>query len=266
MKNLENNAVTAVVALCLLFFISFSAPAQKLPKVQVNSLPAPDNIRVDGKTNEWGDKYQAYNNSTDVFYTIANDNEKLYLVLKVTDKAIISKIIAGGITFVVSPRGKKNQKDQFAITFPVYDQNNKPDIDILNNPEILKQESKAEVGSAVAQANKKLIGSSKEIKITGTKIITDTLISVYNDAGIRVAARFNSAGDYIYELALPIKYLNLSTDAPDKFSYNVKLNEPVNAPVITANTSTKLAPPAPVKDIDVFQTTDFWGAYILARK
>ena len=280
MKKAEISAFARLTPL-LLFCISFSVYAQKLPKVQTNSLIAPDNIRIDGRTNEWNDKYQAYNRHTDIYYTISNDNEKIYLVVKATNRAIAGKIISGGITFAINPSGKKKDKEQIAVTFPVYDENNKPDIDIINNPEITRNGSQDEINAAIGQANKKLIHSSKEIKLMGTKIITDTLISVYNNTGIRVAARFNKQGDYIYELAIPVKYLGLSTEKGTKFSYNVRLNEPVNAPsIVTASTistaptassivsSLSAAPSAPVAatDIDIFRTTDFWGAYTLAKK
>lgn len=276
MKKAEISAAARLTSL-LLFCITFSATAQKLPRVQENSLTAPDNIRIDGKVNEWGDKYQAYNTNTDIYYTVANDDEKIYLVVKATNRAIAGKIIAGGITFAINPSGKKKDNDQVAVTFPVYDQNNKPDIDIITNPEITKKGSQEDINSAISQANKKLITSSKEIKLMGTKIITDTLISVYNSTGIRVAARFNKQGDYIYELAIPVKYLGLSADKITKFSYNVKLNEPVNAPSVATTSSAPVvstvsvlsstpATPVAVTDIDIFRTTDFWGAYTLAKK
>jgi len=267
MKKADISATARLTSL-LLFCITFSATAQKLPRVQEKSLVAPDNIRIDGRVNEWGDKYQAYNKSTDIYYSVANDNEKIYLVVKATDRAIAGKIIAGGITFAVNPSGKKKDNDQVSVTFPVYDQNNKPDIDIITNPGITETGSKTEINTAIGQANKKLITSSKEIKLAGTKIITDTLISVYNGTGIRVAARFNKKGDYIYELAIPVKYLGLEEGKITKFSYNVRLNEPANAPAIVTAAVSSTAPSAPiaVRDIDIFQTTDFWGAYTLAKK
>ena len=58
------------------------ANAQKLPNVQQASLRAPENVKVDGKPTEWGDKLQAYNKATDVFYTIANDYNNLYLIIQ----------------------------------------------------------------------------------------------------------------------------------------------------------------------------------------
>ena len=44
-----------------LTIIALPAHAQKLPKVQKTSIRAPENIKIDGKANEWDNKYQAFN-------------------------------------------------------------------------------------------------------------------------------------------------------------------------------------------------------------
>ena len=75
---------------------SFAANAQGLPKVQQESIYAPANIKIDGKALEWGDKFQAYNVSNHLFYTLSNDDKNLYLIVFATDNATSSKIIYGG--------------------------------------------------------------------------------------------------------------------------------------------------------------------------
>ena len=72
-----------VLMLVLLLLINFSASAQK-DKIQKNNFRAPINVKIDGKLNEWGDKLQAYNTSTDIFYTISNDDDNLYLAVAAT--------------------------------------------------------------------------------------------------------------------------------------------------------------------------------------
>jgi len=63
--------------ICFLM-IGFFANAQKLPEVQTVNLRAPAGIKIDGKPTEWDSKFQAYNKSTNAFYTIANDDDNLY--------------------------------------------------------------------------------------------------------------------------------------------------------------------------------------------
>ena len=77
--------------------ICTSAQAQKLPNVQKDGVRAPANIRIDGKTTEWDNKFEAYNKATDVFYTISNDDNYLYVTVQATQAAIIRKIIGGGV-------------------------------------------------------------------------------------------------------------------------------------------------------------------------
>jgi hypothetical protein len=70
------------ISLSLLATLAFlQANAQKLPQVQQVSLRAPANIRADGKNKEWGTQLQAFNNATGIFYSMANDDENLYLVI-----------------------------------------------------------------------------------------------------------------------------------------------------------------------------------------
>jgi len=77
----------------ILFSIAFlNTHAQTLPKVQEASLRAPDNIKIDGKPTEWNNQFQAYNTATDLFYTIANDDQNLYLVIQAKKPLSISKI------------------------------------------------------------------------------------------------------------------------------------------------------------------------------
>src|SRR5476651_2443429 len=82
------------------------AHAQKLPGIQTTSLWAPVSIKIDGKPSEWGNEYQALNKATGVFYTIANDNENIYLIVHAKQKRVIQKIIDVGITFIVNSNKK----------------------------------------------------------------------------------------------------------------------------------------------------------------
>src|SRR5687767_12642480 len=83
--------------------------AQKLPELQTDGLRAPVTVKIDGKLDEWG-SLPAYNKRVNVFYSISNDDENLYLVIKSDNSIIISKIMQGGIAFTVSTSGKKEKE------------------------------------------------------------------------------------------------------------------------------------------------------------
>src|ERR1700761_303273 len=115
-------------ALCLTCSMFVTASAQKLPNVQTASLRAPANMKIDGKATEWNNQFQAYNHATDIFYTISNDDSKLYLTVRATDKQVMNKILRGGVTFTVQPSGKKTDKDGISITYPLFDQKSIPNV------------------------------------------------------------------------------------------------------------------------------------------
>lgn len=221
------NLIIIKLALSVLLFsiISINTIAQKLPKIQQASLRAPLNIKIDGAINEWGNKFQAYNNNTDIFYTIANDDDKLYLVIQATDQLIIRKIFAGNITFAIKPIGEKNDEKAAAITYPLFSRKNWPNINLKDRPVVTKDStiSSKQVDSFMNAANIELSMRAKEIKMSGIKALEDTL-SIYNEEGIRAVSLFDHHLFYNYELAIPLKYLGLSVNNKSKFSYNIKLD------------------------------------------
>ena len=199
-----------------LLLVVISATAQKIAKVQEAGLRIPENTNVDGKATEWHNKFQAYNNSTQVFYTLANDNERLYLAVQVTDPLVIRKIIAGGITLnITTPENTKG----VAITYPLFDKHNQPLIDMHKRPVIIKDTAIniERIDSFMRASNYQLDMRSKEIKVTGIKEFKDTVLSVYNEVSLKAAAQFNQQSAYTYELSVPLKYLGLSVNGKKQF-------------------------------------------------
>jgi hypothetical protein len=246
--------------------------AQKLPNIQIASLRAPANIKVDGKATEWVNQFQAYNNKTEIFYTIANDNENLYLAVQATDEAVIKKIVMGGITFTANKRDAKNTA---AFTFPAYDSSNNSSYFKFNNSKI---DAQTNADSLMNIYNKELSTRYKLIGIAGVNTITDSLLAIYNKEDIMAAARFDSKLNYTYEIAVPLKYLKVN--ASGKFMYNIKLN----AATIDGG-KVKIISPRPNLNLLVYidakgvtnqlgndpqsfslaAPTDFWGEYTLAK-
>lgn len=204
------NALRKSNVVCLYFVIPFLALAQKLPKVQNVSLRTPDNIKIDGLATEWNDHFQAFNTATRVNYTLANDDSIIYLIIKATDLYAVNKIINTGITFTVN----KNK----SFTFPIFS-----DQDDKNALSEFRYYRKKNPDSVMSVANKYLNKAAKTIGITGIKTITDPEISVYNSDGIKVMAAFDKDFNYTYEIAIPLKLLELSSA---KFTYNITLNAP----------------------------------------
>jgi len=113
------NNIRLNFSLVLCVFCYLTTQAQKLPNVQLASVRAPADIKIDGKATEWNYPFQAYNRATDVFYTLSNDDDNLYLTLQATDEDIIRKIINGRISFTINKSGKKSEQDAVVITYPL---------------------------------------------------------------------------------------------------------------------------------------------------
>nr|WP_068886597.1 hypothetical protein [Pedobacter panaciterrae] len=217
----------------LLAGFCMTVQAQKLKDVQEVSVTAPANIKVDGRNTEWDDTFQAQNKRTGIFYTISNDDKNLYLVIKSTDVANNTKILAGGITLAINTDGKKKEKESITLTYPLI---NRPAQGggqgggrrqmgaIMGGGGGGNSQTAEQRDSMMAVMQKRQLSQVKEIKISGFKKTTDTLISVYNDLGIKAFSSIGNDKAFFYELAIPLEELGISKDAPKEFAYNIKVN------------------------------------------
>ncbi len=264
--------------ICLAAFTN--ANAQKLPNVQQTSVRAPANLKIDGKPTEWG-TFAAYNNATSLLYTMANDDKNLYLTLQASDPNVLTKITNCGVLLTIHPFGKKSGKDIVSINYPVFElrYNTKPFIRFSNSSGLTSEQRIAinsNPDSMLVLANKKLKANDKYIRTSGIADV-DTMLSIYNEKGITANEIFTKGPVYNYEIAIPLKYLNLKGGASAKFSYHIVLNG-INVDRDSGLKITKqpdgkmlvsMAPGVVTiqnKDMPaVMATTDFWGEYTLAK-
>ncbi|RZA02777.1 MAG: hypothetical protein EOP47_05470 [Sphingobacteriaceae bacterium] len=194
------NLCLSIRALALLIVITafgYTAKAQNLPNTQSMAVMAPANVLIDGKAKEWGTSYQAYNKAIEVFYTIANDKDNLYLVIHADKVRIIEKIIEAGIEFKVTETANKGAKNIFSVLFPLLPLNvakttlvaagkpvsgltfaDKSEMTSGSNytTEALRQEAKENSQLTVFDKPNKLLHSNlKVIKVLGASSIVDTV-------------------------------------------------------------------------------------------
>jgi hypothetical protein len=181
---------------CVTTVFSF---AQKIAEVkQINHWLSC--VKIDGKHTEWPQPLSAFNKTMHCRYSLANDDKNLYLAIK-SDRT--GKIMSGGITFIVN---------KTEITFPY---NKKRDRRLIANRGPFKP------------SETQVIKDFKEIHVKGIPGIKDSLISLYNQQGIKVM--INEYADkadvkwYDYELCIPLKYLPLSS-ASQSFLYVIRFN------------------------------------------
>jgi hypothetical protein len=204
-------------ALCLMSITE--ASAQKNTDISAG-VKAPAGIKVDGKHTEWG-TLPAYNKSTTLRYTLANDANNLYLAITTTDQPNINKLLGGGLTLSVNRQGKKNEEDAAVIEYPMAGQFNARS---FRGGRGGRQGDAALDTAAIIAARKQAITAAKELSITGVKEITDTLVSIYNTYGIKTGITIDNNGSLYYELAVPLKLLELSAEKATEIAYNIKLN------------------------------------------
>ena len=263
-----------LTTLLLITIICINSYAQKLPVVQQAGLRAPAKVKIDGKADEWGDKFQAHNTVSDVSYTIANDNNALYVVVQAADVNVINTIFGYGLEFAVHKSGRKNEKDKIAVNYPV------------NPNQWPNTFRKTDVSGDTAQAAKRMNTNNSKITTLKNLIVSgipglDT-VSIYNDAGIMAASQFNIKAAYTIEFAIPLKQLGLMENSGSTFSYHIIVNG-YKAPKLTGQVimiaAPGMTPGPPPSAAEVDQgladlnariyarnpRTDFWGEYTLAK-
>lgn len=239
---------------------------------------APANLKIDGKAQEWGNQFQAFNKAAQIFYTLANDDNYLYLIVQTSDANIIEKIIRGGVSLTVNVSAKKKGKNTVAVTFPFYERNG-PGFDLAlgARQSQLTDSAKNKVltDSFVRAKNRKLTENLKWIGLRGIKAIADTIISIYNDNNIKVSFSLNDKLNYTCELAVPLSYLGINK--AEKFFYNIQLNGAVFYAVklsevrpgiyayTTADGKSHFLGMGPDGLVMTF-ASDFWGEYMLVKK
>ena len=261
----------------VLLLFCMGVNAQKLPQVQKVSLRAPANAKADGKITEWGNQFEAYNKSADVWYTIANDDEKLYFVIQARNADVIHKMMRGCVTIIINTSGKKNDKNAITITFPDYLVPDIPNVSLNRRPKPDADTAgfRLKTDSFMYMMNRRLVQKQKFLVVSGLKGLADSLISVYNDIGVGAKAILDHQLNYNYELAIPLKYLGLDVSGVTKFSYNIRLNgvAPRGAifqtltsgrVVMIVGDATTAVDSSPRGSVMVYPT-DFWGEYTLAR-
>ncbi|GAB3934939.1 hypothetical protein [Mucilaginibacter myungsuensis] len=258
---------TKLLFACLMLLCLAGADvfAQKLPNVQKTSVYAPAGIKIDGKTTEWNNTFQANNSATAISYTMANDEENLYLAIQATDGSIINKVLNGGIRIKVIGANKAGQPVKLSAMLV------KP-IGHINVSQKLKDKG-ADTDSLINALSTQVNNGIKDLYLTGVKDIADTTLSVFNEYGVKQAIKFDINRAMNVEIAIPLKYISHLIIA-DNFKYNLMLPGinmggivKMNVNGVQTDVSTLIGMPGLSPNFQsMFTPTDFSGNYNLAKK
>ncbi len=184
-------------------------------------IKAPAGIKADGKLSEWG-VLPGYNKSTSLHYTLANDASNLYLAINATDETTINKILGGGITLIINKEGKKKDKDAVEIIYPMGGRGGMRGMRMGGRSG--RQGNNTVDTAALVATRKQAVAGMKELSVVGIKDVTDTLVSIYNTYGIKTGLNIDAHGNFNYELAVPLKLLELDPAKNTELAYNIKVN------------------------------------------
>jgi len=92
----------------ILGFEAFAANDQSIYKTDVN---------VDGRNTEWKSPLPRYNKTTGINFDVANDEQNIYMIVRVTDTTSMRQIRQNGLEVWINKDGKK--KNTTGITYPM---------------------------------------------------------------------------------------------------------------------------------------------------
>lgn len=206
-----------LIASVMLSVIANLAMAQKLPNVQTMSLRAPGDIKIDGKAQEWGGQFKAHNSATNLYYTLSNDDDNLYLAIQARDPDYVTKCIRQGFILTIKP------PEGQAVSFAYPDTRAVRVAMTSNIYKKLNAGDKQQADSMVNALNQQITVQLSKLKITGVRTLADSILSVNNNDKIHVAASFDNNRYYTCELSIPLKYLNLPAGSAVPFTYSIKM-------------------------------------------
>ncbi|GAA4103175.1 hypothetical protein [Mucilaginibacter panaciglaebae] len=261
MKKLLPLTVLFVLAGTCLF--AQGVEPKKLSTVQVGNVLTP-RVKIDGKLTEWNNDFKAYNRNTRLLYILSNDEKNIYLAAKSTDFTTTAKIISGGINLLINTDGKKKDKGAPSITFPIIEHPERLAGGLGNRFENRNAGADTELMNRV---HERTIIAAKQIRVLGITGITDTLISIYNSDGIKTAINFDKDGSLTFEMAVPLKLINLTADNTKELAYHIILNGfQVEGRGGGGGAGGGGGGRNALDFLDLVTPSDFWGKYTLAKK
>jgi len=229
-------------------------------------------FKVDGRADDWKAVPKLFNKNNRASYAIMNDSDNLYLLLSTKDVHTASKIVMGGITFTLTGKGKEKQWPAF--TFPAYERSEELRYLRFQGKPANTADS-ARCDSFARVINTRLDGWLKSIGLNHVLSAGDSLISVFNDLGIRAMARMDAHLNFNVEMCISLKYIN--TGGSNKLTYNIRLNGITAVSDRTELSASgrfllfyrgngqRLAMPMTPEFADMAYATDFNGEYMLIR-
>lgn len=249
---------TILFVYCLL--VSSTVNSQTLPNVQTDALWLPKTFQIDGKLSEWNGTLKAFNKAAIVKYTMANDAKNLYLAISSDDPTTTAKILAGGITLQIGGAPSNSSAITYPVTYNTYS--------YVETGWPVKTFKLLSDSTNIASA----MSDFKEIKVRDIKGISDSIVSIYNEYGLKNAMNYTNK-TLVWEFSIPLDRVGISFSQATALNYLIRING-VPVPPRPAGTTMpqKLPPPTVIPrgaviimENEVQLPTHFDGKYPLAK-
>ena len=159
-------------------------------------------VSADGNPSEWRIPLRFYDSDTKLNYTLSNDDEKIYLCVRIVDELSQAKVIKNGLTIWFDTLAKKNK--QCGILYPVPDRN-------------AEETSQGDGGSRHGGGRKKdgsaeldaiknrFLRQANQMQLVGFKKNIPDYLTSDNEYGINVSINWDVNNIMIYEAIIPFK-------------------------------------------------------------
>ena len=209
----------------VLFFVALLTACSPQEKFQSSWQSIP--VHVDGDPSEWELPLKLYDESTQLNYTLSNDEQNLYLCIRAASERTKQQIIRGGMQFWIDTTGKKNQ--QTGIRYPVLafqrhsERNSSESTSGTDSEQNASQDSRS--------FHERFLSKEREMTVTGfLSPVSNGLIPIQNIYGIKVSLNWDSSGVMVYEASLPLKlfcespFSLLKKNKKRTFSFSITTN------------------------------------------
>jgi len=138
-----------------------------------------------------------YDKKNKFYYQFANNEEKLYVHLVVTDETVQKKILTFGFTTRIDTTGKK--KEKLGVHFPLQDKNKRPP----------KRSHDGEDDFYIKKYE--LTQKLTLAKLTGFEgKRSERTINIHEEGRVDLDMKFNKQGHLLYKLTIPMKMISAS--------------------------------------------------------
>lgn len=169
-----------------------------------------ESISVDGDLSDWGTKLKNENTAQKMSFEIRNDDQYLFVAVRIVEQQRQVQAITQGISFMLNPEGKR--KDGPGIVFPAVD---RISFRAMMSSENDDRPKDLRIGA---------LQSVRGIQVFRIGDLLDGLISLDNQYGVQASANIDADDALCVEMRLPLSLI-ASQNIIDKeqIAYNIKI-------------------------------------------